>query len=254
MEDFLKRALRTKFVGKRVVHYCAVTSTMEVARRLAQQGAPEGTIVIADEQTMGRGRLGRTWLSPKGSLALSIIFCPPLKLLPQLIMITSLAAVNSIRQFCGLKPMIKWPNDILIGEKKVCGILIDSEVEGDLVNFAIAGIGMNVNLAPASFPEISNLATSLSQEVGKEVSLPELTIALLTEIEQLYIKAQTGVSIHEEWRDSLETLGKWVRVKVGGVIDEGKAESVGEDGSLLLRHRDGSLTRITSGDVTVLKD
>ncbi len=254
MEALLKNRLTTKFIGKRIIHYTSVTSTMEVAKELAQQWAEEGTVIIADEQISGRGRLGRMWLSPKGSLALSIIFRPSLRLMSQLLMLTSLAAVHAIRQFCGLKAVIKWPNDILIGEKKVCGILVESEVEGELVNFAIVGMGVNVNLTPESFPEISTLATSLSRELGKEVSLSSFATVLLTEIEQLYLLAQSGICIYEEWQKHLETLGKWVRVKAGEVTKEGKAESATREGALLLHQSDGTLTEITVGDVTILKD
>ncbi len=254
MEFAIKNKLTTKFLGKKVFHYAMVTSTMEIAKELARQGIEEGTIVIADEQIQGRGRLNRTWLSPKGSLALSIIFRPSLKLLPQLLMLTSVAVVNTIRQFCRLEAVIKWPNDILIKGKKVCGILIESEVEKETVNFAIAGIGINVNLTPTSFPEISTLATSLSQELGKEISLPDFTIALVTEIERLYLLAQSGISIHKEWEKHLETLGKWVRLKVGETVKEGKAESTTPEGALLLRQSNGTITKILIGDVTVLKE
>lgn len=254
MEVLLKSRLTTKFIGRQIAYYTSVTSTMAVARELAKQGAKEGTIVIADEQTSGRGRLGRTWLSPKGSLALSIVFRPPLRLLPKLLMLISLAVVSAIRQFCGLKAVIKWPNDILIGGKKVCGILIESEVEGEVVNFAIAGIGININLTPASFPEISTLATSLSQELSKDISLPDFITVLLTEIERLYLLVQSGISIYEEWQEHLETLRKWVRIKVGEVIEEGRVESITEEGTLLLCRSNGTLASITAGDVTILKD
>ena len=254
MEFLIRNQLTTKFIGKRIIHYATVTSTMEVAKELARQGAEEGTVVIADEQISGRGRLGRTWLSPKGSLTLSIVFRPSLRLLSQLLMLTSVAVVHVIGQFCGLKAAIKWPNDILIRGKKVCGILIESEVEGEIINFAIVGIGMNVNLTTASFPEISTLATSLSQELGREISLPSFTAALLIEIERLYLLAQAGIPIHKEWQEHLETLGKWVRVKVGEVVKEGKAKPTTEEGALLLHHSNGTITTITVGDVTVLKD
>lgn len=254
MENLIKEKLRTKFIGRRLIRYASVASTMEIAEKLALKGAEEGTVVIADEQTSGRGRLGRIWLSPKGSLALSIIFRPSLEQLPQLIMMTSLAVVRAIHQLTGLNAVIKWPNDVLIDSKKVCGILIENEVEDDRVKFAVVGMGININVDLSPFSDISELATSLSQELGREVSLPDFVVALLSEMEKLYVQARAGVSPHSEWKDHLETLGKRIRVKMGGMTEEGRAESVAEDGSLFLRHDDGSLTKVTTGEVTILKD
>ncbi len=256
VEDSLSPAsitndLKTRFVGQRVFYYSSLTSTMEVARREAQQGAAEGTVIIADEQTAGRGRLRRVWLSPKGSIALSVILYPSVAYLPSLIMLASLAVVHSIETVTGLKSQIKWPNDVLINGRKVCGILIESDVQGRRVNYATIGIGINVNLRLADFPEIQPIATSLSDELGREVSRLSLMRCLLVEIEMLYLALSAGGSIYEEWRDSLVTLGRRVRVHTGETIYEGIAESVARDGSLLLRGSDGSLTKIVAGDVTL---
>ena len=247
----ITRDLETRFVGQRVIYYPSLTSTMEVARREAQQGAVAGTVIVADEQTAGKGRLKRTWLSPRGSLALSIILYPGLDYLPSLIMLTSLAVLYSIGAVTGLKAQIKWPNDVLLNGRKVCGILIESDVQGNAVNYPIIGIGINVNLRPADFPEIQPIATSLSDELGRDVSLLSLIRGLLVEIERLYLVLSAGGSIYQEWRDSLVTLGKRVRATTGETIYEGIAESVARDGSLLLRGLDGNLTRIVAGDVTL---
>ena len=243
--------LETRFIGQRVIYYPSLTSTMEVAKREAQQGVAEGTIIIADEQTAGKGRMKRLWLSPRGSIALSVILYPDVAYLPSLVMLASLAVVHSIEAVTGLKAQVKWPNDVLINGKKVCGILVESEVRRNTVNFAILGIGVNVNLRLADFPEILPIATSLSDELGREVSRLELIRQLLVEIELLYLALPTGWSIYEEWRDRLLTLGKRVSVKWGKIKYEGIAESVARDGSLLLRHSDGSLTKIVAGDVTL---
>jgi len=256
VEDSLSPAsitnnLDTRFIGQRVIYYSRLTSTMDVAKREAQQGAVEGTIIIADEQTAGRGRLKRAWLSPKGSIALSIILYPSLLYLPSLIMLASLAVVHSIESVTGLKSQVKWPNDVLVNGKKVCGILIESDVRGNMVDYTIIGIGINVNLRLSGFPEILPTATSLSNELGRGVSRLNLIRQLLVEIESLYLTLQTGGSIFEEWRDSLVTLGKRIRLKSGKTIYEGIAESVASDGSLLLRELDGSLTKIVAGDATL---
>ena len=243
--------LETQFIGQRVIYYPRLTSTMEVAKRETRLGAAEGTVVIAGEQIAGKGRIGRVWLSPKGSIALSIILYPSLVYLPSLIMLASLAVVRSIEAVTGLKAQVKWPNDVLVNGRKVCGILIESDVQGDTVVYAIIGIGVNVNLRISDVPEISSLATSLSDELGRDVSLLSLIRRLLVEVEGLYLTLLAGGSIYEEWRDSLVTLGKKVQVESGKNKYEGIAESVARDGSLLLRNSKGNLTKIVAGDVTL---
>ncbi|MBA7620692.1 Bifunctional ligase/repressor BirA [subsurface metagenome] len=243
--------LGTHFIGQRVIYYPILTSTMEVTKQEAQLGAVEGTVVIADEQTAGRGRIKRVWLSPKGSIALSIILYPSVVNLPSLIMLASLAVVHSIEAVTGLRSQIKWPNDVLINGRKVCGILIESSVQANIVDYAVIGIGVNVNLRLSDFPEIPSTATSLSDELGRDVSRLRITRRLLVEVERLYLALQAGGSIYEEWRDSLVTLGRKVRVKSGKTVHEGVAESVARDGSLLLRHSNGSLSKIVAGDATL---
>ena len=247
--DAITSNLETRFIGQRVIYYPRLTSTNEVAKQEAQAGAVEGTVVIAGKQTTGKGRRKRAWLSPKGNIALSVILYPDIAQLPSLIMLASLAVVRSIKAVTGLKPQIKWPNDVLINGKKVCGILIESNILGDTVDYAVIGIGVNVSLSPSDFPEISSPATSLSDELGGEVSLLGLIRRLLVEIERLYLSLLAGGAIYEEWRDGLVTLGKEVRVASGKTICEGIAESVARDGSLLLRRSDGSLSKIVAGDV-----
>lgn len=246
----ITEGLKTRFIGQRLLYYPSLTSTMEVARQAAQEGAPEGTVIIADEQTAGRGRLKRTWLTPKGNIALSVILRPSLSSLPSLIMLASLAVVHTIRGVTGLKAEIKWPNDVLINGKKVSGILIENDVLGSKVA-SIVGIGIDVNLRLADFPEIQGIATSLAEELGKEVSRLKLISYLLVEMENLYLALSDGRSLYEEWRDNLATLGKHVRVTAQDAVYEGIAESVAKDGSLLLRETNGNVNRIFVGDVTL---
>ena len=243
--------LKTRFIGQRVIYYPSLASTMEVAKQEAQQGAAEGTIIIADEQTAGKGRMKRLWLSPEGSIALSVILYPDMVYLPSIVMLASLAVVHGIEAVTGLKAQVKWPNDVLVRGKKVCGILVEGELRRHNVDYAILGIGVNVNLRLADFPEILPIATSLSDELGREVSRLELVRWLLVEIERLYLALRVGESIYEEWRDRLVTLGRRVSAKWGTTSYEGIAESVDRDGSLLLRNLDGNLTRIVAGDVTL---
>ena len=241
--------LETHFIGQRVIYYPSLDSTMEVAKREARREAVEGTVIIADEQTAGKGRAKRTWRSPKGSIALSIILYPSVAYLPSIIMVASLAVVYSIETITGLKLQLKWPNDVLINGKKVCGILIESRVKGDRVDYSIIGIGININLRLSDFPELSSTATSLSDELGRDVSRIDVIRRLLVDVERLYLAVLSGGSIYEEWRDRLVTLGRSVQVRWGKTMYEGIAESVARDGSLLLRCPDESLTKIVAGDV-----
>ena len=248
----LRRRLKTKFVGHNILYYPTTSSTMDVAKQAIKDGAAEGAIVIADHQTAGRGRLGRTWLSPPdSSILLSIILYPNLEQLPRLTIAAALAVAKSIEKITGLEPVIKWPNDVLIGGKKVSGVLIESDVQGDKVNYAIVGIALNVNLDPSSIPEISETATSLKQVLGQEVSRLDVIESLLVEFEELYQTLRRGEPIDGEWRHRLETLGKEVTVRSGDMVHEGYAESVDDEGNLLLRRLDGSLVTIAAGDVTL---
>jgi BirA family biotin operon repressor/biotin-[acetyl-CoA-carboxylase] ligase len=247
----IKRKLPTELIGKKVLVFPSLSSTNDIARREARKGAREGTVVVAEEQTAGRGRLKRSWLSPKGSIALSIILHPTPAQLPALIMVASLAVAHCIEKVTELKTQIKWPNDVLVGGKKLCGILVESDVRGSSVDYAVIGIGLNVNLKTADFPEIVATATSLSQEMGRELTLPEMIGCLLVEVENLYLSLPEGDSVFQEWRQRLVTLGKKVEVSSGQTVYWGNAESVASDGSLLLRQPDGKLIKIVAGDVSL---
>jgi len=256
VEDSLSPAaitdgLATRFIGQEVTCYPSLPSTNDVARRKARQGAKEGTVIVAEEQTAGRGRIKRRWLSPRGSIALSIILYPPLAYLPSLIMVASLAVARSIEQVTNLKAQIKWPNDVLLNDKKICGILVESDVRGNKVDYAVIGIGINVNLKLSDFPRIAPLATSLSREMGSDVPRLKIIRGLLAEAEKLYLALPDGDSVFKQWRERLVTLGKEVQVSSGKAVHKGIAESVAADGSLLLRRPDGSLLKIVAGDVTL---
>jgi BirA family biotin operon repressor/biotin-[acetyl-CoA-carboxylase] ligase len=251
--ELISTGLATSFIGRKVIYYPHLASTMDVARQEAQQGAAEGTVIIVGEQTEGRGRVKRTWLSPAGNIALSIILYPDVSYLPYLVMLASLAVVHSMEVVTGLKAQVKWPNDILISGKKVCGILTESEMKAGRVDYAIIGIGINVNLRVNDLSEISAIATSLSDESGREVSPVDVIRHLLVEMERLYLTLPAGESIYEAWRDRLVTLGKRIYVESGDNRLEGIAESVDRTGALMLRHADGSSTRIVAGDV-ILRD
>jgi BirA family biotin operon repressor/biotin-[acetyl-CoA-carboxylase] ligase len=243
--------LATRFIGHEVSCYPSLPSTNDVAKTRSQEGAKEGMVIIAEEQTAGRGRIKRRWLSPRGGIALSIILYPPLDYLSSLIMVASLAVAGSIERVTGLKAQIKWPNDVLVNGKKVCGILVESDVRGNKVDYAVIGIGINANLKLSEFPQIAPMATSLSQELGRDVSRREIVRSLLAEAERLYLALLEGDSVFKQWRERLVTLGQEVQVSSAEATYKGIAESVASDGSLLLRQPDGNLLKIVAGDVTL---
>jgi len=248
--------LNTALIGRHVEYFPVVSSTMDAARDLVRKGVPEGTVVIAEEQTAGRGRLARSWLTPQGNIALSVILYPRISHLPEMIMLASLGVARSIEVVTGIKPGIKWPNDILIGGKKVCGILLEADARvspGERAAYVIIGIGINVNLQPSGFSEIASTATSLSLAAGKAISRVALVRNLLMEMDKLYVELNTGRSLFEKWQKSLVNLGQAVTVTSFDAVFEGTAESVGPDGSLFVRCPDGALRRVVAGDVT-LKD
>jgi len=241
--------LKTVFIGQKVIHYPVLESTMDAAWREARWGAEAGTVVIADVQTAGRGRLQRAWCSPGGNLSFSVILRPNRDYLPHLIMLASLAVTYSIQIITGLKPQIKWPNDILVRDKKICGILIENELRKNSLRFSVIGIGINVNMDMMDYPEIEGTATSLSAELGRKVSRLDILRQVLTEMDRLYPSLQQSDFILEQWKKYLVTLGQRVQVNLGDKVYKGIAESVCRDGSLMLRQKDGKLTRIIAGDV-----
>jgi len=250
-QQAITQRLNTNLIGRQVLYYPSLPSTNDTAAAEARRGAAEGLVVVADEQTVGKGRRRRSWLSPKGAIAFSVVLHPEKDVLPSLIMMASLAVVGAIRAVTGLEAGIKWPNDIMVSGKKVCGILVETEMKGNRVAHAITGIGINVNLEAADFPASLPLATSLSRESGRAVSRLDLLADIITRLDELYPVLQSGGSVYEAWRDSLITLGREVRVISGDDIQNGVAESVNRDGSLNLRLPDGNLHRVVAVDVSL---
>lgn len=243
-------------LGRRIHYYASIGSTNDEARRLASAGAPEGTLVIADEQTAGRGRLHRRWWAPPGtSLLFSLVFRPPLApaQAQQLTMCAGLAAAEAIQAQTGLDVRLKWPNDVVWEGRKLGGILTELETDGERLVYAVVGMGLNVNLDVAALPPLSAPATSLLAALGRPVDRLSLLLAILGHWEARYRRLQRGVSPYEDWAARLVTVGQQVQVSQGDRLLEGYAIGVEADGALLLRHADGSVERIWGGDVTVRK-
>ena len=233
------------------LHYLERTdSTQAIARGLAEQGAPEGAVVVAGEQTAGRGRLGNSFFSPPGGLYLSLVLRPslPPAQTPLIALALGLAAAAAIRVTTTLAPILKWPNDVLIGRRKVCGVLVELAPSG-----AIAGIGLNANVG--QFPaDLRTTATSLELELGHEVDLEHLRDELLAGFERRYRDLHThGASaVVRGWRAAPNMLGQIVRVSAANERLEGVAEDVDADGALLLRLPDGNRRRLLAGEVHLL--
>ena len=258
-DDLLSRLGKTKVIGRDIRVFRETTSTNDVIEKLARDGVQEGVAVFAESQTKGRGRLGRKWLSPaKQGLWFSVLLRPDLR--PQeatrLTVASATALRRAIESQTGLKPEIKWPNDILVQGKKVAGILTELSAELDHVKYVILGIGVDVNLSPGDFPpELRKVATSLKAELGKPVSRPELAVAILRELDQDYGRITSGqfAAVASEWEEHGTTIGQEVVIRTGDRQIRGRAESLGEDGALLLRTEHGHLERIVGGDVTLEK-
>lgn len=245
--------LRTQFVARNIVSKPQVDSTNELAKRLAARRVPEGTLVIAEEQRAGKGRRGRRWLAPPGtSLLMSYIFYPRLepREATRLTMAASWAAAEAIEQVTGLEVRLKWPNDILVQGKKAGGVLTETGITGERLDYAVVGIGLNVNFRMADLPELADTATSLMESLGGSVSRLELLWAFSSHLEEAYGSEGDFSGIQSKWAARLETLGKPVQIDVGDRKINGLAEAVDENGALQLRTADDSRIVVSIGEVS----
>ena len=257
-DDLMARLGKTKVIGRDIRVFQETTSTNDVIEKLARDKVKEGVVVFAESQTKGRGRLGRRWISPaRKGLWFSILLRPNLR--PQETTQLTVAAATALRRAIEtetrLKAKIKWPNDILIDGKKAAGILTELSAELDRVKHVVLGIGVDVNLTAAEFPaELRKLATSLKIETGKPVSRSDLAVEILRQLDRDYARICTGKfeSVADEWEEHCGTIGHSVSIQVGERRIHGRAESLDDDGALLLRTQYGQLERITAGDVTVV--
>lgn len=250
--------LAANVIGNRIYHYPAVGSTNDEARSLAERGEPEGTVVVAEGQHDGRGRLGRTWLSPAGTgVYLSVILRPPIapQQAPRLTLVAGLAVARAVRSTCGLPALIKWPNDILLEGRKVAGILTEMRAEVERLGYVVIGVGTNVNLRAADFPAfLKDAATSLREEAGRPVSRVAYARSLLEEMDTLYGRFLAGgyPELLQEYRKYCTVLGQGVQVITPeGETVEGVAADVGEDGALVLERLDGRRQQFLCGEVSV---
>lgn len=256
--------LGTAWVGRHLHCHSTVESTNELAKALAvNESAPDGTVVVADWQSAGKGRLGRRWLSKPGeNLLFSVILRPDLTPMEagQMTMLCSLGCAEAVEAETGLSIDLKWPNDFLLGNRKLGGILTElgeaspathvPDERERRVDFVVVGIGINVNMDVGQHPEIAGEATSLASALGRPLNRTNLLRAMLGAIDDRYLAFQSGTSPSKEWESKLISLGKSVRVRTFQGIVKGVAEAVDATGALLVRRADGQLVRILEGDIS----
>ena len=257
--DEVAAGLQTQLIGNRIEHFFETTSSNEEAKKLAREGCPEGTLVIAESQTKGRGLISRPWFAPaKTGLWFSVVLRPRVALAdtPQLTMVMAVAVAEAVNEHIGAKGGIKWPNDLLFEGKKLCGILVELNAEMDLTDFLVAGIGLNVNIDQEMFPaELGEIATSVKVAAGRHVPRVPLLQSVLRSIEAWYLRwlREGFVPVLTRWREMCVTLGCPVTVHSLQESYEGYALDVDETGALLVRVEDGSVKRLIAGEVSLRK-
>ncbi|WP_340398682.1 biotin--[acetyl-CoA-carboxylase] ligase [Paenibacillus sp. FSL H8-0079] len=252
----LQLALDTTIFGRKAILLTSTLSTQGDVLKLAEQGQAEGAVVIAEEQTGGRGRFGRKWFSPPGKgIWMSVLLRPdvPLQHTPQLTLLAGVAVCRAVRACTGADAGIKWPNDLLIDGRKVCGILLESTVEDHEVRYCIAGIGVDVNFDPEDYPEdLTTIATSLKMETGQPIDRTKLAAAILTELEQLYFLYQKegfGV-ISALWEALSVSMNREITVTNPHGVIEGNAIGLDPSGALIVEKRDGERALVISGEIS----
>ncbi len=253
----IKEKLTTEFMGRRIEHFIRCESSNEIAKALAREGLREGTLVICEEQSRGRGRLSREWISPRGGIWCSLLLKPTLTPgeAPLLGFASALSIAKSIRKLYSLDAQLKWPNDVMIGEKKVAGVLVEVEAEVDAINFAVVGFGIDANFSSSQFPlEVREIATTLRDELGHDIKREELLAEVLNEMEAHYGSLLRGAKseLIAEYKSLCSTLGKKVRVVQRDREIVGKALDIDADGSLIVL-TPSRRVKVTYGDCEHLR-
>ena len=256
----IARHLATKRIGQVIHHFDSIDSTNRHAAELARRGAAEGEVVVAETQTAGRGRLGRSFFSPEGhSFYGSIILrpeIPPLRA-PQITLVAGMAVAEAVEKHAGTRPGLKWPNDVRLGPGKVAGILTEMESDANRVLYVVCGPGINLNVPSAEFPpELVAIATSILAATGRRVDRAAFAADLFGSFERLYDEfLSTGlVRLRERWNAYSVLNGEWVSVEGAGETLEGRVLGIDEEGALRLEGRQGRITRALAGDVTLKKE
>ncbi len=254
----IKDLLNTKIIGKEIIFAESVDSTNSYSKRISSEGFIEGTLIIAEEQTSGRGRLGREWVSPKGEgIWFSVILKPNIKpeQAAQITIIAAYAVAISIKEAYGLEALIKWPNDIVINKKKVCGILTEIGAETDAISYLIIGVGINANISNDHFLNSGlTAATSLKIEMGGNIDRKLLLSKVLMNFEKFYLKfieTESVGHIIDGYKDLNVTLNNEVRLINRKEELYGKAIDINNNGQLIVKLNSGEIIKVTSGEVSV---
>jgi BirA family biotin operon repressor/biotin-[acetyl-CoA-carboxylase] ligase len=253
IEIEIKQNLKTKIIGSNIQYKSCVFSTNLIAKEIAKNRIQEGALVIAEKQTKGRGRMQRQWYSPEGGLWFSIVLYPHLP--PEdgilITMAASVSVAEAIQKSVGKNPQIKWPNDILINGKKVCGILTEFDAEMDRINHVVVGIGINVNNKISE--DISNIAVSLKQLTGAKISRVKLLKLILAKFDEMYNEIISGnfKYVRDSWSTFANIVGKKIKVTSEREVIEGYVSDVDEHGCIIVETSKGKI-RVLSGDVTYL--
>ncbi len=253
--DEIRLGLTTEFIGRNLYYEESVESTQRIAHQLASENAPEGTVILAEEQRAGKGRMDRKWHSPKYTgVWMSMILKPniPLTKAPQLTLLTAVAVAQAIEEAAGLSAEIKWPNDILINGKKVTGILTELQAEADRIHSVIIGIGINVNQKQADFPiELQEKASSLAIEKGEDISRAGLIKSIFKHFEKLYLLyLEKGFfPIKLLWEGYAVSIGKTIKARTLTKVIEGKALGITDEGVLKLEDQTGEIHHVYSADI-----
>ena len=248
--------LHTEWMGRNCVYLETVDSTNTYAKRLAEDGAPAGTLVVAEEQTGGKGRRGRGWTASKGSNIMMTLLLRPVirpEHASRLTLLMALAVAEGIQNVTGLPAGIKWPNDVVVHGKKVCGILTEMSTEIDYINHVVIGAGIKVN--QEEFPEeLRTMAGSLCAEFGKKICRAELTAEILGRMETLYevfLRTEDLSALYQKYNEYCVNCGREIRVLEPGNEYTGFADGINEAGELLVRKSDGNMVRVYAGEVSV---
>lgn len=248
-----------KIVGWKIYYYSETGSTNDEAFNLGIAGAPEGTVVVADSQLKGRGRFQRSWHSPAGTnIYTSVILRPSLKISEssRIPVMAGVAVGDVLDRYCPGSISLKWPNDILVNEKKVSGILSQAKITAKRIDFIVLGIGINVNMKKELFPEdIRDTATSLALEAGREIARQDVLISLYENLEKWYKQLTLNGfgSVKSRWLRMTSMIGRNVQVVFKDEIIEGKATDMDDNGSLILMVNENKTIQISAGDATVKK-
>ena len=252
----IHKKLRTQFVGKKMRYLENTPSTIWVGKQICDEGDVEkmhGMVIIAEEQTGGIGRMGRAWISPSGGIWITVVLKPhiPIDHVFMITMAGSVAVARAIRKEFDLGALIKWPNDIFIGNKKVAGLILELAAEADNVHYCLLGIGIDVNVPLDQFtPALQKEITSISAEVGHEVDRASFLARILKEFESHYLLIESGEydTIIREWKSLSCTLDRRVEIRTLKNSFEGEAVDIDEFGALIIRKDNGKLERVIAGD------